>query len=50
MTREYNARYESWYNVTTDEWLESKCSNPDCKYCKGRPARPSEVELLTNKE
>jgi hypothetical protein len=24
-----------------DEWLEEKCTDPDCEFCKRRPERPT---------
>ena len=41
---EYSERYDARYNVETDEWIESQCSDPDCEYCLGRPERPSMAE------
>lgn len=33
----YNAKYDSYYNADTGEWVEKKCSDPECDYCKDRP-------------
>jgi len=31
-----------------DEWLEEKCTEPDCEFCKKRPQHPSvAVEAAT---
>lgn len=33
----YDARYDVEFDVTSREWLESVCSNPECYFCKDRP-------------
>lgn len=39
----YCEQYDAYYNPKTDEWLEKKCSDPGCEFCKDRPDKPSEV-------
>jgi hypothetical protein len=34
---DYNLEYDSYYNIKTGEWLESKCSDPKCTFCVNRP-------------
>ncbi len=29
--------YDSYYNEMTEEWLEKKCQDKDCHFCKSRP-------------
>lgn len=38
--KQYNERYDAYYDDETNEWLESKCDDPECEYCVGRPERP----------
>lgn len=33
----YSERYDAYYDDETGEWLENKCGDPDCEFCKGRP-------------
>lgn len=33
----YSHKYDSYYNPDTGEWLEQKCSDPDCEFCADRP-------------
>jgi hypothetical protein len=40
---EYNQEYDAYYNSVNDEWIEDKCSDPDCFYCPSRPEKPSMV-------
>lgn len=37
----YDADYDSYYDSSTGEWLEKKCSDKSCLYCKHRPAKKS---------
>ena len=31
--------FDAYYNAYTGEWLESKCSDQHCSYCRQRPAK-----------
>lgn len=31
--------YDSYYCVQCLEWLESKCGDPNCDFCKNRPEK-----------
>jgi hypothetical protein len=33
----YNSQYDVYYNFKTGEWLEPKCSDPQCEFCSVRP-------------
>ena len=33
----YSEQYDAFYDNTTGEWTESKCSDPTCEFCVGRP-------------
>jgi hypothetical protein len=39
----YDDGYDARYCVDCNEWLEQKCSDPDCMYCGVRPDRPLPV-------
>ena len=39
----YNAEFDAYYDPEADEWLENKCSDPEC-YCFERPDKPSMVK------
>ncbi len=32
--------YDAYYDEDTNEWLESKCDDPNCEFCMNRPERP----------
>ena len=36
----YSDEWDAYYNRVTNEWTESKCSDPTCEQCTGRPERP----------
>jgi hypothetical protein len=42
--RVMNKKHDALYCKQCDAWIEPICSKFDCKYCKDRPARPSEVK------
>lgn len=46
MNEKFCSEYDAWYDASTDEWLESMCDDPECEFCSGRPARPSDVPGL----
>ena len=31
--------YDALYDPSTGEWLEKKCSDTNCSYCKNRPPK-----------
>ena len=39
---EYNEEFDCYYCVECNEWLENKCSNPQCDYCSNRPEKPND--------
>jgi predicted RNA-binding Zn-ribbon protein involved in translation (DUF1610 family) len=39
----YAEKYDAYYCPTCNEWLEQKCSDPECTFCPNRPANPVEV-------
>jgi len=43
MAEKYNKQYDAYYDDEKDVWLEGKCDNPNCEFCKDRPSKPSEV-------
>ena len=36
-------RYDAWACRDCNEWLEKKCGDPACPYCKDRPETPYEA-------
>lgn len=36
----YSEEWDAWYDPEKNEWLETKCSDPNCHFCVGRPERP----------
>jgi len=36
----YNEDFDAAYCATCREWLESRCLDPLCEYCRARPAKP----------
>ena len=41
----FSSRRGAYFCDPCDEWVEKKCSDDECYYCKGRPTRPSLSEL-----
>lgn len=39
---EFSEEYDAYYSISKNEWIESKCDDPTCEYCIGRPERPLE--------
>lgn len=48
--KKYNERYDAYYDDKKDKWLEGKCSNKNCEFCKGRPDKPSQCKPYASKE
>jgi hypothetical protein len=38
--KKYSIEYDAYYNDETNQWLEDKCGDPNCEYCKNRPEKP----------
>ena len=36
--------HDADYCPVCDRWVENGCGDPDCTYCAGRAARPSECQ------
>ncbi len=36
----YSAEYDAYYNPVTNEWIDTKCDDPTCKFCSTRPTQP----------
>jgi hypothetical protein len=41
--RVYCEEYDAHYNKKEDKWIENKCKDKNCVFCKSRPDKPSEV-------
>ena len=39
-TPRYNEKYDSYYCPQCNEWIESKCGDESCEFCKDRPEGP----------
>lgn len=47
---EFNEKHDAFFDKEKDIWLEEKCNDPDCDFCKDRPNKPSEIKWkLKNK-
>lgn len=33
----YSELYDARYVIVTGQWIEEKCNDADCRYCKDRP-------------
>ena len=38
--------YDSEFCVECDRWLETACTDPFCRFCAKRPARPTDIEYI----
>lgn len=47
---EYNEEYDSFFNPEEDRWLEEKCEDINCTFCKYRPNKPSECNTQNNNQ
>jgi hypothetical protein len=36
----YSAEYDAYYNQRINEWIDTKCDDPNCEFCTKRPAQP----------
>ena len=36
----YYDDFDAWFCPKCNYWIQSKCSDPDCKYCANRPETP----------
>lgn len=41
----YSKKYDTFYCRSCNEWLEAKCSDDKCMYCKTRPETPLNEEI-----
>ncbi len=48
-SKKYNERYDAYFCSFCDVWIEEKCSDMDCEFCKDRPFRPSEIVYFNAK-
>lgn len=40
--RRYSEEYDSFYCPICMNWLEKKCKDPDCEFCRKRPDKPEQ--------
>ena len=45
LSRIYSDKYDSYFCMNCDVWIESKCKDLNCDYCSERPAKPSMMFL-----
>ncbi|MEQ8153273.1 MAG: hypothetical protein ABRQ25_00020 [Clostridiaceae bacterium] len=36
----YYEKYDTFFCAYCNEWIEKKCGDPDCDFCKDRPDTP----------
>lgn len=41
-------KYDAVCCMSCDIWIDKVCGEPDCPYCSGRPAAPSEALYMEN--
>lgn len=39
-------RHDAYYVVSTNEWVEPKCYDPECEFCNTRPDKHIPKETL----
>jgi hypothetical protein len=42
----HDAIYDSYYFIRTGEWVEPRCADPLCAWCRDRPRRHPEKPIL----
>lgn len=42
----YYEKYDAFFCAYCNEWVEEKCENPYCEYCKNRPDRPLQIRHI----
>jgi len=42
--RSYSERWDAYYCKECDVWVEARCGDAECEFCRDRPERPSEME------
>jgi hypothetical protein len=41
--KKYCERFDVYYDNKTGEYLEQRCDDPNCEYCKNRPKQLKDV-------
>lgn len=36
----YSDKYDAYFCAYCNVWVEPKCGDPNCEYCKNRPDKP----------
>lgn len=39
----YSERFDAYFCPYCNRWLESRCGDPNCEFCKDRPYFPNEL-------
>ena len=42
----YSTRYDSYVCDQCNTWLDGTCEDPECMFCKDRPATPHEEDTM----
>ena len=46
----YSNKYDAMYCSFRNEWLEKRCTDKSCEYCKDRPPYPRKRKITTKRE
>ncbi len=41
---EYCKKHDAFYNPIKNSWIDENCGDTNCRFCKDRPDKPSEVK------
>ena len=41
---QYNEQFDAYYDDESNEWIDSKCDEPECEYCANRPDTPPQFK------
>jgi hypothetical protein len=44
--KSYSSEYDCFYCKNCNLWLEGKCDDEECEYCRARPPQPSDYEPI----
>ena len=42
----YNEEYDAYYCEEHNEWLEEKCNDKDCEFCRNSPDKPKTLTIV----
>jgi len=44
--RAFSQEHDVYYCHPCNKWLEEKCDDEECEYCRARPPKPSDCEPI----